>query len=204
VWKHELLSHHARHVFIPLACLLIAAVDGKNNARHMGGDSFEVEIVGPGNTTPKAEIQDNNDGYGATTPSLQQIILSLSVSHHGATLWTFKTRQRPCRWLNEQNRAEHALPLCRTYTVYWSTEKTGDYLITGWLEGCTVGGCAKACSVQPAALDAAQCSCSCYGDGMSRVEAGVPASFTVTARDRCAGWPILLPVCSAGKDMGAG
>ena len=36
----------------------------------------------------------------------------------------------------------------RTYTVQWSTEKTGDFLITAWLEDCEVGGCAKACSVQ--------------------------------------------------------
>lgn len=39
-----------------------AAVDGKNNARNVGGDGFEVEIVGPGNVMPKAEIEDNNDG----------------------------------------------------------------------------------------------------------------------------------------------
>ena len=37
---------------------------------------------------------------------------------------------------------------CRTYTVQWSTEKAGDFLITAWLEECEVGGCAKACSVQ--------------------------------------------------------
>ena len=36
----------------------------------------------------------------------------------------------------------------RTYAVQWSTEKTGDYLITAWLEECEVGGCAKACCVQ--------------------------------------------------------
>ena len=36
----------------------------------------------------------------------------------------------------------------RTYTVQWSTEKAGDYLITAWLEECEVGGCAKACGVQ--------------------------------------------------------
>ncbi len=39
-----------------------AAVDGKNNARMVGGDDFQVEIVGPGNTTPKPNIVDNNDG----------------------------------------------------------------------------------------------------------------------------------------------
>ena len=50
------------------ACLLNsktvtpAAVDGKNNARMVGGDDFQVEIVGPGNTTPKPNIVDNNDG----------------------------------------------------------------------------------------------------------------------------------------------
>ncbi len=43
-------------------CMHCAAVDGKNNARSVGGDAFEVEIVGPGNTMPKAEIEDNNDG----------------------------------------------------------------------------------------------------------------------------------------------
>ena len=36
----------------------------------------------------------------------------------------------------------------RTYTVQWSTEKAGDFLITAWLEECEVGGCAKACGVQ--------------------------------------------------------
>ena len=36
----------------------------------------------------------------------------------------------------------------RTYTVQWSTDKTGDFLVTAFLEDCEVGGCAKACSVQ--------------------------------------------------------
>lgn len=72
---------------------------------------------------------------------------------------------------------------CRTYTVHWMTEKAGDYLITGWLEGSTVGGCAKACAVQPAALDASHCSCA--GEGLSTAVAGLPATFTVTACDRC-------------------
>ena len=35
----------------------------------------------------------------------------------------------------------------------WSTERAGDFLITAWLEGCTVGGCAKACAVEPGPLD---------------------------------------------------
>ncbi|CAL8470627.1 g10169 [Coccomyxa elongata] len=109
----------------------IKAVDGKNNARMVGGDDFQVEILGPGNTTPKPNIVDNNDG---------------------------------------------------TYTVHWVTEKAGDYLITGWLEGCTVGGCAKACAVQPGPLDASHCSCA--GEGLDRAVAGVPATFIVTACDR--------------------
>ena len=41
-----------------------AAVDGKNNARLLGGDVFEVEITGPENCTPKAEVTDNNNGWG--------------------------------------------------------------------------------------------------------------------------------------------
>ena len=40
-----------------------AAVDGKNNARLMGGDTFDIEISGPGNAAPKAEVTDNNDGW---------------------------------------------------------------------------------------------------------------------------------------------
>lgn len=67
--------------------------------------------------------------------------------------------------------------------MFWSTEKTGDYLITGWLEGSTVGGCAKACAVQPAALEASNCSAA--GDGLRAAVAGAPATFTVTACDRC-------------------
>lgn len=51
---------------ILILAMRCAAVDGKNNARSVGGDGFEVEIVGPGNTTPKAEIEDNNDGYAVT------------------------------------------------------------------------------------------------------------------------------------------
>lgn len=43
--------------------MLCAAVDGKNNARLLGGDTFEVEITGPGNSAPKAEVTDNNDGW---------------------------------------------------------------------------------------------------------------------------------------------
>lgn len=43
-------------------CMLPAAVDGKNNARLLGGDTFEVEISGPGNSAPMAEVTDNNDG----------------------------------------------------------------------------------------------------------------------------------------------
>ena len=39
-----------------------AAVDGKNNARMLGGDKFDIEITGPANTTPKAVVLDNNDG----------------------------------------------------------------------------------------------------------------------------------------------
>ena len=39
-----------------------AAVDGKNNARLVGGDEFQVEIAGPGNASPKPDIVDNNDG----------------------------------------------------------------------------------------------------------------------------------------------
>ena len=39
-----------------------AAVDGKNNARALGGDSFDVDIVGPGGANPKAHVRDNNDG----------------------------------------------------------------------------------------------------------------------------------------------
>ena len=35
----------------------------------------------------------------------------------------------------------------------WSTERAGDFLITAWMEGCTVGGCAKACAVEPGPLD---------------------------------------------------
>lgn len=83
------------------------------------------------------------------------------------------------------------LGLCwhRTYTVHWVTEKAGDYLITGWLEGCTVGGCAKACAVQPGPLDASHCSCA--GEGLDRAVAGIPANFTVTACDRCACLPDL-------------
>jgi hypothetical protein len=41
---------------------LNAAVDGKNNARLVGGDEFQVEIAGPGNASPKPDIVDNNDG----------------------------------------------------------------------------------------------------------------------------------------------
>ena len=83
---------------------------------------------------------------------------------------------------------EHALMCwCRTYTVHWVTEKAGDYLITGWLEGCTVGGCAKACAVQPGPLDASQCSCA--GEELVRAVAGIPATFTVTACDRCISLP---------------
>jgi hypothetical protein len=41
-----------------------AAVDGKNNARLLGGDVFEVEITGPENCAPKAEVTDNNNGWG--------------------------------------------------------------------------------------------------------------------------------------------
>lgn len=37
-------------------------MDGKNKARLVGGDEFQVEIVGPANTTPKPDIVDNNDG----------------------------------------------------------------------------------------------------------------------------------------------
>ena len=40
-----------------------AAVDGKNNARLLGGDVFEVEITGPENCAPKAEVTDNNNGW---------------------------------------------------------------------------------------------------------------------------------------------
>ena len=39
-----------------------AAVDGKNNARLVGGDEFQVEIVGPGKASAKPDIVDNNDG----------------------------------------------------------------------------------------------------------------------------------------------
>ena len=42
--------------------MLYAAVDGKNNARLMGGDTFDIEISGPKNAAPKAEVTDNNDG----------------------------------------------------------------------------------------------------------------------------------------------
>ncbi len=42
--------------------MLSAAVDGKNNARLVGGDEFQVEIVGPGNASAKPDIVDNNDG----------------------------------------------------------------------------------------------------------------------------------------------
>ena len=63
----------------------------------------------------------------------------------------------------------------------WSTEKTGDFLITAWLEGCTVGGCAKACAVQPWLLDAPRCACS--GEGLRRAVAGQRACFGVNAHD---------------------
>ena len=46
-----------------------AAVDGKNNARLLGGDVFEVEVTGPGNSVPKANVTDNNNGC-AHCPSL--------------------------------------------------------------------------------------------------------------------------------------
>ena len=39
-----------------------AAVDGKNNARMLGGDSFDIDIVGPGGVNPEAQVHDNNDG----------------------------------------------------------------------------------------------------------------------------------------------
>lgn len=48
---NQLMVHHA-------------AVDGKNNARLLGGDVFEVEITGPENCAPKAEVTDNNNGWG--------------------------------------------------------------------------------------------------------------------------------------------
>jgi hypothetical protein len=37
-------------------------VDGKNNARALGGDKFDIEITGPANHAPKATVADNNDG----------------------------------------------------------------------------------------------------------------------------------------------
>lgn len=38
-------------------------MDGKNNARLLGGDIFAVEISGPGNMAPETEVTDNNDGW---------------------------------------------------------------------------------------------------------------------------------------------
>ena len=45
------------------ATCFCAAVDGKNNARLLGGDTFDVEITGPGNSAPKADVTDNNNGW---------------------------------------------------------------------------------------------------------------------------------------------
>jgi hypothetical protein len=86
--------------------------------------------------------------------------------------------------------------------VTWSTDRSGDYLITAWLEDCTVGGCAKACSVQPAALSAPHCACA--GEGLAVAVAGEAACFQVTACDRfgnvrlAGGDDIIVRVAAAG------
>ncbi|CAL5220286.1 g2271 [Coccomyxa viridis] len=134
----------------------IQAVDGRNNARLMGGDTFDIEISGPGNAAPKAEVTDNDDG---------------------------------------------------TYTVQWSTDKAGNFLITAWLEECEVGGCAKACSVQPAEMCAERCSRE--GTGLSQAQAGEPTCFKVMSRDRfgnlqtAGGDDISVQVASAAGDQRA-
>ena len=89
----------------------------------------------------------------------------------------------------------------------WSTERTGDFLITAWLEGCTVGGCAKACAVEPGALDASRCACS--GEGLARAVAGQRACFGVDAHDlfgnaRAAGGDeVAVRVAKVGEERGA-
>lgn len=40
----------------------IQAMDGKNNARLVGGDPFAVDIAGPGEPRPKAVVKDNANG----------------------------------------------------------------------------------------------------------------------------------------------
>ena len=59
--KVAVIYFHAQYQQRVMQCVT-AAVDGKNNARLVGGDEFQVEIVGPGNASPKPDIADNNDG----------------------------------------------------------------------------------------------------------------------------------------------
>lgn len=51
----------------------------------VGGDDFQVEIVGPGNTTPKPNIVDNNDGCHISLPHVLKGLDAWTPLQHNNT-----------------------------------------------------------------------------------------------------------------------
>ena len=47
---------------------VLSAVDGKNNARAVGGDAFHVSITGPAPAPVKPFVKDNLNGCEAAFP----------------------------------------------------------------------------------------------------------------------------------------